>query len=451
METGDEVVTTWRTAAANYATDLALAQKDGILPTSDGKKLPIPDDRNAAMLYRKMVARDETPPNPSTETLLGFRDLHNPMPAQVHDAYQAALSSPERHLALAATALPDCDFERSPGGPAPELAALRLAARILSAESLLLTYLGRVEEAIRNQALVFRVTQHAAAGSMLIDWLVAVAVDAIGLAGMAQILTLRGSDAATAASIARTLEQDWRPLTLAPVMAAEAAWQQEELARVRQIGFLPYLLHTVDEMYADFSGETAEEQAETEQARQQERAKLEGELEPVILRALRADTANETVLLDASAAFSAYWMQKLYAAVDQPYPQAKPVVTAFRRDLDTPSTLPDGQMAMRLIPEHLMGTLAAPLEFKSYETARGLTLLAAARLLAQQGASHYGTFPDTVRDLPPDPFTGDSLHYRKEGRGFVIFSVGPDGVFDGGQPGIPVGGQPSSLLFRYAG
>jgi len=40
--------------------------------------------------------------------------------------------------------------------------------------------------------------------------------------------------------------------------------------------------------------------------------------------------------------------------------------------------------------------------------------------------------PDYMPELPPDPFTGDPLVYRRDGGSYVLYSVGPDGVDHGG-------------------
>ena len=41
--------------------------------------------------------------------------------------------------------------------------------------------------------------------------------------------------------------------------------------------------------------------------------------------------------------------------------------------------------------------------------------------------------PDYMLDIPTDPFTGGPLTYRREGDGFVIYSVGTDRSGDGGK------------------
>ena len=55
--------------------------------------------------------------------------------------------------------------------------------------------------------------------------------------------------------------------------------------------------------------------------------------------------------------------------------------------------------------------------------------------------AEHGTYPDSLASLelagwklPQDPFTGKALYYRREGQGFVIYSLGADMKDQGGQP-----------------
>src|SRR5207244_1431542 len=81
--------------------------------------------------------------------------------------------------------------------------------------------------------------------------------------------------------------------------------------------------------------------------------------------------------------------------------------------------------------------------------ARGAVLSAAAALLVYK--ARHGAFPDRMEgalaELPLDPFAGRPLRYRREGEGFVVYSVGPTGNFDGGRPD---GEKPKDqAFFRY--
>jgi hypothetical protein len=81
--------------------------------------------------------------------------------------------------------------------------------------------------------------------------------------------------------------------------------------------------------------------------------------------------------------------------------------------------------------------------------ARGEVVLAAAELLAYK--ARHGAFPQHMEQAlpepPPDPFTNCPLRYRREGDGFVVYSVGPKGDFDGRWPD---GEKPKDqAFFRY--
>jgi len=39
--------------------------------------------------------------------------------------------------------------------------------------------------------------------------------------------------------------------------------------------------------------------------------------------------------------------------------------------------------------------------------------------------------PDYLEELPPDPFSGEPFRYRREGEGWLLWSVGEDGDDDG--------------------
>ena len=72
--------------------------------------------------------------------------------------------------------------------------------------------------------------------------------------------------------------------------------------------------------------------------------------------------------------------------------------------------------------------------------------LAAASLLAEKAKT--GVYPNRLPQEFMDPYTDKLLIYRREGNaGFVVYSAGPTGHFDGGKPDVKVPGAES--LFRY--
>jgi ABC-type transport system involved in multi-copper enzyme maturation permease subunit len=46
--------------------------------------------------------------------------------------------------------------------------------------------------------------------------------------------------------------------------------------------------------------------------------------------------------------------------------------------------------------------------------------------------SLYSVSPEIIPELPLDPFTGKNYIYRREGKGFIVYSVGPNETDDGG-------------------
>ncbi|MEO8427574.1 MAG: hypothetical protein ABI651_10735 [Verrucomicrobiota bacterium] len=69
-----------------------------------------------------------------------------------------------------------------------------------------------------------------------------------------------------------------------------------------------------------------------------------------------------------------------------------------------------------------------------------------------------GTYPTNLADLVPiyldavplDQFSGKPLHYRKTSQDFLLYSVGPDGIDDGGKPiPLPPAAPKGDLLFEY--
>lgn len=71
---------------------------------------------------------------------------------------------------------------------------------------------------------------------------------------------------------------------------------------------------------------------------------------------------------------------------------------------------------------------------------------AAASVLAAKAKT--GAFPQILPAGLPDPYTNKPLNYHREGvKGFVVYSAGPTGHFDGGTAGQKPPGQES--VFRY--
>lgn len=92
-------------------------------------------------------------------------------------------------------------------------------------------------------------------------------------------------------------------------------------------------------------------------------------------------------------------------------------------------------------PRHPVASLLLPVydgltQATGYATTRVLLLGCAAAVRAYR--MRHGSYPATLseagaNDLDKDPFTGGSFVYKPAGEGFLLYSVGKDGVDDGGK------------------
>ena len=121
---------------------------------------------------------------------------------------------------------------------------------------------------------------------------------------------------------------------------------------------------------------------------------------------------------------------RLSAATAQPYQEAKVALDALEHEIQQP--------AFRLQNPMLSGMLPA-LSRCNYVGTRGDSMRQATRLITHLKAyrQQYGSYPDSLevfadRDFTHDPFTGDYFAYRRDGDDFTLYSLGDNGVDDGG-------------------
>ena len=86
----------------------------------------------------------------------------------------------------------------------------------------------------------------------------------------------------------------------------------------------------------------------------------------------------------------------------------------------------------------LLKSLLGPLEYLARHRAQKACTKAA--ILLRLFRMKHVTYPETLDTLASelvgkplvDPFSGKGLMYRRDGNGFIIYSVGPNGADDGG-------------------
>ena len=416
---------------ADLARERSLAEKEGIVTRvgQPQQTLP-PPDQNAAPLYTQIDAlRHQKPSSPYlTDAAESFSLRYSYTPAQL-DAIRNTVQSRPDILALLHQAVvkPQCVFANDPAQPfdfPKEYTGLREDARELKAESTLLAFQGKYPEAAANQELGFRFSAQVTSAPKEIGFFVGEAIDAISVSSLSDILAKAGPDAVLDSRVSANI------FTLPPLS----------------------LSHTL-------SGEPAEADAEFAQFRHAKPTDLADALQlsghqavPPAADFTPAEQAQINLLLDAAEADYLHQMRRIIPAADAPTARHAVFAAAEARantDTDDPIRAISDQLNPVVSAERIMGsspTLGGLEQQAARVQARRLVAAAGAAVLAAKAQT--GTFPAALPAPFTDPFTGKPLGYRLEGAdGFVVYSAGPTGAYDGGRPGDPTHGP--NTVFRY--
>jgi len=409
-------------SALFLAEEIKLMQRQGLPTTPAALQAPLPPaDRNAAPLYQQLDALLKAKPAVGDDKIatdgVGRRPLTAEQATKLRLAFQNRADI--GRLIHQAVARPECVFTRdwTQGVYLPEYARMRLAARWLSAESALQLYDNEPIEAVKTEALGFRLADHATKVPTLDAHLVSIAIDAITLAGMERILYAAGDRPGVAAAVQHAIETERHDHSLAHALHGEIVFPLVEMEKDRNSGPKAYekLLHMIVD--ADALPAPA--------------------LSP-------EDRQNWNAFINRSEIAMIHSLHVMIAAADKPYPEASP---AFQ---NVHSNLQAHQQDAAYTPELTVFPVYEQALKKSGQiSAKATTVRAGAALCAWK--AQHGAFPEKLEKampkVPRDPFDGKLLRYRKEGAGFVVYSVGPTARFDGGSPAVKPDAMES--VFRY--
>ena len=409
---------------ANLAREEAAARQEGIPLTAQQLQQPLPPtSQNAAPLYTKLTKLLHDKPLGLPKYAEGMDAFHSYTPAQIA-AVRHTLAARQDVMALVHEAAdkPRCvfvrDWSKRRDMAWPEYRAFFASSWLLKTESYLLARDGNYHEAITNQSRGLRVGLHAAsAAPVLIEYLIGVACDSRALSGMQSILSLAGPSVAVDNDV------------------------QQELARTPALPSLRFAM----------AGETGfdclayEQMHQSEQYGAQEVMRIGGLYNSKVASRLFMSPAEQRRLhnlIDAWEADFLGHMRQVVSACDAPVAQRRAVFAALgeQPELSDPANSP-----------HLASYVFLPVFSKIDQNdtrtrARVAVTLAAAAILGENAKT--GALLNTLSPQFRDPFTDKPLLYRREGAsGFVVYSAGPTGAFDGGRPGEKVPGQES--VFRY--
>lgn len=422
---------------ADLARERAAAEQAGLPTRPIQLQQPLPPaDQNAAPLYVQLDALRKQKPLHLPLYAQPLNGRYAYTPEQLAAAQSIVDARPDIFSLLhQAVDKPQCVFMQAGKTPSdfpPEYTGLREDARELMTESLLLAYQRKYPQAVANQEHGLRLAAHAASGSNLLGFFVGSAIKAITLSGLQEILQKAGPDAALDSQVEGGLS-DLPPLSLGHALSAEGIFGDWEFSRWR-------------------SASPAEFPAALAQAFPSDSPFLVAQPNAPKAKFTALEAAQFTNLLDAAEADYLHQLIRLSAAADAPCAERDAVFGQVEARASANHHNPIEALSDLLNPvigsDAIMGStpsLGRLTQQADRMTARRLVTAAGAAVLAEKART--GAFPAALPPTFTDPFTNKPLGYRLEGTdGFVVYSAGPTGTFDGGKPSD---NGYTNIVFRY--
>jgi len=336
--------------------------------------------------------------------------------AQILAAAKEGLHRNQEVLALVerATAMPECrfDIDWSQGMSAlfPQFAWLRGDARLLELQAMALCEEGKADEALQATAQMVDLSNSLKGTPNLISLLVRVSIDSMALGAVERTIY----DSTPSPNVCRV---------------AEAV-----LARVEFRGALVRALEAKRAMDLDvFEG--IREGRPGMSARN-----IGGELDMLALWGGRYPTH----CLPYDTLFLLKGMELYIERAKLPFferdSRLPPELERVRAQLESPFPFPPRILSLMLLPAYD----GIPRRVAQGEANVGLARVA---LLLKAYRGEQGHYPESLeelaryegKELPLDPCSGQPFHYRRNGSGFILYSVGTDGVDDGGKVSVRAG------------
>jgi hypothetical protein len=396
-------------------TERRAARAAGLPVTPADMPLPrYPPGQDAAPNWKALGSLPEAAGDSPTWAAIDAASVHGvPSPSSNPDLFRFVAE--QRHtlgLLHAAASKPGRTVTRA-WGPDPEFSNFlqaRQGSKMLRLESLAIARQGHPVEAIRNQAVGFRIADQVAQDPVIISYLVAVAVENIAMAGMADIAR-ENPTPAVAAAIRSSIATGAPNYDFVRDVKGETLWTLDSIHRINSLADIRAMINP-------------------------------------------SATASPSKLESRPSGFMRYAVQEPAEAIYLRYAARflrAAELPRGRREAAMEAVTNEASRAARRGPAYLIASLCLPTNSRTYFTddrvrAQRAVLLAGADVLAYRAA--HGRYPRTLAEASPnayDIFSGKPLGYRRVNDGFVVYSVGPDGKFTG-RRGAPLMGQ---IYFGY--
>lgn len=397
------------------AAEKAAAKREGIPLTLP--PMP-PADQNAAPLYEKWINLNATIANspPLYGDPLSARYIYTP--AQIRRVRKAMVGNVPSFEELQSAAA-----RRTCQGPNPEslgFGRYNEFARRIRTRAYLLTSDNRLIEAIATQKLGLKLARQIEATAVL-PYLMSASIESVSLVGMRDILSRAGHREGVGAEVGIAV----RDVNVMPrprgAISGDLAYCLAEF-EVNRPG-------AGRSDFARFYGERIYKSNLEWYAKLTNQQKS---FEDHIISAEQAQAINDTRSLIA--------FDKRLLAPSRPQlklPASEPLPG---------SVSANQELALMWEATHGRVELGNGL-YRWYRNVRASEQITLAAAYALDVKSRTGAFPAALPASYTDPWSGKGLGYRVEPQGFVVYSVGEDGKFDGGKPGSQPHGKETG--YRY--
>jgi hypothetical protein len=328
-----------------------------------------------------------------------------------HDANWLALArrvvaaNPEYYrLVDRASRMPHCVFpvewEPMVSASFPHFSQMRQAARMLALRANTQAADGRAGEALGSVEAVFRVAEQAKTDPVIIADLVSYAIQGIGLRALSETLPTGAPSPAACRSLYDQLGKTDNVASSRRTVRGEVVLMGMDTFNLVRSGriSLTWLMRG-DEGQASLGG----------------RPRLRGRLRAWLLRPVL--NADERVYLS--------YMEREVRSFELPYPESRQAMDDLNTSLETRTPI-----------YALLTRLVMPIFGRAvWSRDRATAAVGAAQIALALKAyrSEHDSYPPSLAELgaagwklPLDPFGGKPYRYRREGSGFVVWSLGPD-------------------------
>ncbi len=402
-----------RQAEAEVAIERKAAQAEKLPLTANDMRRspPVPDADNAAPIYQQIFAgftskkQELSRLEQLTEGKPIFGQRRTTVVANMDAARKlVALLAPEFALMEQAAQKPDCDFHRPwEQGTAmlmPEYADMRRLARLLRVKLEVLERDGKLLEALRQIEIGGALVRHLGQDSILIGMLVQVAIEAILDWAWHDLVNRHGDDLAFLNRAAKVNKAFGELPTLKFVLRGEVWYGMYAIGQMK------------DGTYKEDEYSTDDEVSEEENLPKLN-PKMASVYEKNQLKIWRRvfERLDET---QGDTLKSALVMVEVEQQLER---DAKNDPAGFLMAAQNfPTFSQSGYRIVQIDALRQMRTLKIEL---------------------LKSRVKNGIFPKDLKafdvKMTTDPFTGKPLIYRVEGKGFILYSVGQNGIDDGGQ------------------